>query len=140
MAESVRRIPQAGAFYLQSRVQPVIYAPPMSSADEIVARFPEYDPTEASIGCTLPRLVTDLTRPLTSQAAWRIRRTIVQARSALISMRLDEASRATVRLERLLSTCSESSHATHYANTLRMLQACLLAAADDLTAAREVLT
>jgi ATP/maltotriose-dependent transcriptional regulator MalT len=117
----------------------VIYAPVMSSADEIIARFADHETTQAPDGCVLPGLVTGATRTLTSEAAWRIRRTIVRARSALISMRLDEASRATVRLQRLLNTCNES-HATRYASTLRMLQACLLAAEDDLTAARDMLT
>ena len=117
----------------------MIYAPVMSSADEIIARFADHETTQAPDGCVLPGLVTGATRTLTSEAAWGIRRTIVRARSALISMRLDEASRATVRLQRLLNTCNES-HATRYASTLRMLQACLLAAEDDLTAARDMLT
>jgi LuxR family transcriptional regulator, maltose regulon positive regulatory protein len=117
----------------------VIYAPVMSSADEIIARFADHDTTQAPDGCVLPGLVNGATCALTSEAAWGIRRTIVRARSALISMRLDEASKATVRLQRLLNTCSES-HATRYASTLRMLQACLLAAKDDLTAARDMLT
>jgi tetratricopeptide (TPR) repeat protein len=137
-ASAAGRIAQAGACYLQARSQRVIYAAVMSSADEIIARSADHDTTQAPDRYVVSDLVIGATRALTPHAAWEIRRTIVRARAALLSMRLDEASRAIVRLQRLLSTCTQQ-HASRYANALRILQASLLAAKDDLTAARDML-
>jgi LuxR family maltose regulon positive regulatory protein len=73
-----------------------------------------------------------------SEDTWAIRRAIVRARSALIGMRLDEASRATVQIKRLLSNRS-ASYSGRYACTLSVLEASIHAAEDDLSAARRVL-
>jgi LuxR family maltose regulon positive regulatory protein len=55
-----------------------------------------------------------------------------------MSMRIDDATRATVQLKRLLSNRS-GSHFFHYACTLRILEASILAAEDDLSASRAAL-
>ena len=73
-----------------------------------------------------------------SIGTWAIRRAIVRARSALINMRLDEASKATSQLSRLLSN-RENSRRDRYVFALRILQASLLAAGDQLAAARTML-
>jgi ATP/maltotriose-dependent transcriptional regulator MalT len=73
-----------------------------------------------------------------SAGTWAIRRAIVRARTALITMRLDEASKGTSQLSRLLSN-RESSRHDRYGLTLRILQASLLAAGDHLGAARSML-
>ena len=74
----------------------------------------------------------------TRQNTWGIRRAIVRARSALIGMRLDDASKATAQLKRLLSNRS-GSYYFRYACTLRILEASILAAEDDFSASRSVL-
>ena len=73
-----------------------------------------------------------------SQGTWEIRRAIVRARSALISMRLEEAWRATAELKRLLSQRGDP-HFARYVFALRILEACILAAGDDFSAARNLL-
>jgi LuxR family maltose regulon positive regulatory protein len=69
---------------------------------------------------------------------WTIRRAIVRARSALIGMRLEEASGATARIRRLLSNRS-APLAGRYGATLRVFEACIHAAEDDFSGARRVL-
>jgi LuxR family transcriptional regulator, maltose regulon positive regulatory protein len=66
---------------------------------------------------------------------WKVRRAIVRARSAFIGMRLEDASRATEELRRLLSI-SSGSHLSRYVYALRTLDAVLLAAGNDLSASR----
>jgi DNA-binding CsgD family transcriptional regulator/tetratricopeptide (TPR) repeat protein len=127
-----------GAFNLQARLRPVIYAAAMSSADEAIALFGEQD-----IGQTPDRFValfpaTRGSQAYSSQDTWAVRRAIVRARSALINMRLDDASRATAQLKRLLSNRS-GSHSSRYARALRILEASILAAQDDFSASRSVL-
>jgi LuxR family maltose regulon positive regulatory protein len=73
-----------------------------------------------------------------SKGTWAVRRAIARARSALITMRLDEASKATSQLRRLLSY-PETARRDRYVPTLRILEAALHAAADQLEAARTVL-
>jgi LuxR family transcriptional regulator, maltose regulon positive regulatory protein len=73
-----------------------------------------------------------------SEDTWAVRRTIVRARSALISMRLDDASRATAQLKQLLSNRSDS-YFFRYANALRILEASILAAEDNFSASRGAL-
>jgi LuxR family transcriptional regulator, maltose regulon positive regulatory protein len=53
-------------------------------------------------------------------------------------MRLDDASRATAQLKRLLSNRS-GSYISHFATALRILEASILAAEDDCSASRNVL-
>jgi ATP/maltotriose-dependent transcriptional regulator MalT len=73
-----------------------------------------------------------------SEDTWAVRRAIVRARSALISMRLDDASRATAQLKNLLSS-RNGSYFARYARALRILEASILAAGDDFSAARAAL-
>jgi ATP/maltotriose-dependent transcriptional regulator MalT len=75
---------------------------------------------------------------VSSEDTWGIRRSIVRARAALTCMRLEDASRATAQLERLLSNRSEPSF-TRFAYALRILEASIRLAEDDLSAARNVL-
>jgi ATP/maltotriose-dependent transcriptional regulator MalT len=75
------------------------------------------------------------TRELTLVGTRAIRRAIARARSALITMRLEEASKATRQLRRLLSD-HENRRCDRYLCALRTLEASLHTAADHLTAAR----
>jgi LuxR family transcriptional regulator, maltose regulon positive regulatory protein len=117
----------------------VIYAAIMSSTKAAISLFAEQD-----IGSTPDCSVVQFTATRTSQlhssdVTWAIRRTIVQARSALISMRLDDASRAAAQLKRLLSHRS-GSYYFRFAYALRIIEASILAAADDFAASRSLLT
>jgi LuxR family transcriptional regulator, maltose regulon positive regulatory protein len=73
-----------------------------------------------------------------SAGTWAIRRAIVRARSALLAMRLDEASKATSQLGRLLCRHENSKRDRHVLSH-RLLEALLHAAADRLAAAHTVL-
>ena len=73
-----------------------------------------------------------------SEDTWAVRRAIVRARSALISMCLDDASRETAQLKNLLSSRS-GSYFGRYARPLRILEASILAARDDFSASRAAL-
>jgi LuxR family transcriptional regulator, maltose regulon positive regulatory protein len=73
-----------------------------------------------------------------SRGSWPIRLAIVRARSALIGMRLDEASRAIAQLKCLLSNRS-TLYSGRYACALSVLEASIHAATDDFSAARRVL-
>jgi LuxR family maltose regulon positive regulatory protein len=109
----------------------------MSTAEAALARFPEQD-----VGQTSDRSIALFpairANRVLSADTWAVRRTIVRARSALISMRLDDASRATAQLRRLLSDRS-SSYFFRLACTVRMLEASILAAEDDCSASRSLL-
>jgi hypothetical protein len=125
------------AFDLQAPVRLMIYAETMSSAEVAIA-FAEQD-----IGQTIDRSVVPLPATRDSQAhspddTWAVRRAIVRARSALISMRLDDASRATAQLKRLLGNRS-GSYFFRYARALWILEGSILAAKDGLSASRSVL-
>jgi LuxR family maltose regulon positive regulatory protein len=74
-----------------------------------------------------------------SEDTWAVRRAIVRARSALINMRLDDAARATAQLKRLLSNCS-GWYFFRFECALRILEASVLAAEDDFSTARSLLT
>jgi LuxR family maltose regulon positive regulatory protein len=126
------------AFNLQARLRLVIYAASMSSAEAAIVLFADQD-----IGKTLHRSVllfppTCLSHAYSSDDTWAVRRAIVRVRSALIRMRLDDASRATAQLKRLLSDRS-TSYFFRYARALRILEASILAAEDDFSASRSVL-
>jgi ATP/maltotriose-dependent transcriptional regulator MalT len=86
----------------------------------------------------VPFPATRVGRPRSSGGTWEFRRAIVRARSALIGMRLEDASRATAQLKRLLSTRREP-HFARYARALQILEASVLAAEDDFSAARSML-
>jgi ATP/maltotriose-dependent transcriptional regulator MalT len=68
-----------------------------------------------------------------AEDTWAVRRTIVRARSALLSMRLDDASRATAHLKDLLNN-RNGSYFFRYECALRILEASILAAEDDFSA------
>jgi LuxR family maltose regulon positive regulatory protein len=78
------------------------------------------------------------TRGHSSRGTWAIRREIVRARCALMSMQLREASKSTALVGRLLSERGKSRCA-RYARALGMLEASILVAEDDLSAARNML-
>jgi LuxR family transcriptional regulator, maltose regulon positive regulatory protein len=73
-----------------------------------------------------------------SEGAWAIRRAIARARSALVTMRLDEASKATNQVGRLLSHQGQSWR-KRYAATHRLLEASLQVAADQHATAHTLL-
>ena len=83
-------------------------------------------------------LSIDCSRGRSPDGSWAIRRALVRARSALLRARLDEASKAIAQLNRLLSGCPRSDHALYF-RSVRILQACRLAASDDFVAARDAL-
>jgi ATP/maltotriose-dependent transcriptional regulator MalT len=110
----------------------------MSNAEAATALF-----TEQAIGQTPDHSEMLLPAFRGSQAhspeeTWAVRRAIVMARSALIGMRLDDASRATTQLKRLLNNRS-GSYSSRYVYALRILEASILAAEDDFSASRSVL-
>jgi LuxR family maltose regulon positive regulatory protein len=110
----------------------------MSSADQAISLcadgYADLTPDFSMPACFGTR------RPRThlSEVSWAIRRAIVRARAALIGMRLDEASRATAQIKRLLTQHS-TSYFGRYAFTLSVLEASIHAAEDDFSAARRVL-
>jgi DNA-binding CsgD family transcriptional regulator len=77
-------------------------------------------------------------RVRSSEDSWAFRRTIVRARSALISMRLDDATRATAQLKRLLSNRG-NAYLSRFTFALRILEAAILAAEDEFSASRSLL-
>jgi LuxR family transcriptional regulator, maltose regulon positive regulatory protein len=110
----------------------------MSSAETAISLFADQDIGQAP-DCSVVRFpATRASQPRLSEHTWAIRRAIVQARSALIGMRLDDASRATTQLRRLLSN-RRGSNFSRFARVLRIIEATLLAANDDLLASRSVL-
>jgi LuxR family maltose regulon positive regulatory protein len=135
---SIRRIEQAGAFYLQARGWLVVYAADMSIVDEAIALFADQDVGQAADTSVVlcGAMAGNRVRP--AQGTWQVRRSIVRARSALTNMRLDEAARATAQLKRLLSNRSDA-YGARYACALEVLEASMLAAVDDLPAARRKL-
>ena len=102
----------------------------MSHADHAMA--PSSHLSYGSDDSTLAYLST---RGHSSRNTWGIRREIVRARAALLSMQLHDASKSTALVRRLLSSHGKSSYA-RYERVLRMLEACMLVAQDDLAAAR----
>jgi ATP/maltotriose-dependent transcriptional regulator MalT len=73
-----------------------------------------------------------------SVETWPVRRAIVRARSSLINMRLDAASRATAQLKDLLRN-RNGPYFARYACALRILEASILAAEDDFSTSRDAL-
>ena len=124
--------------YLQARRPLSIYAATMSTADGATARLADHDAGQTPDGSVVSCPARRVSQTHSSQGAWEIRRAIVRARSALISMRLEEAWRATAELKRLLSQRGDP-HFARYVFALRILEACILAAGDDFSAARNVL-
>jgi LuxR family maltose regulon positive regulatory protein len=85
-----------------------------------------------------PALTYITTHTLPPGETWRIRREIVRAGRAIMSMHLQEAPKSISLARRLLCKCEKSRYA-RYDRTLRMLEAFILVAEDDLSAARRVL-
>jgi DNA-binding CsgD family transcriptional regulator/tetratricopeptide (TPR) repeat protein len=127
-----------GALNLQARLQLVIYAATMSNAEAAIARFTEQDIAQTPDRSVVPFPAIRRSQGHSSEDTWAVRRAIVRARSALISMRLDDASRATAQLKRLLSNRS-GSYIFRYACAPRILEASILAAEGDFSASRSVL-
>jgi len=127
-----------GALNLQAHLCLVIYAATMSSAEPAIELFAELD-TGQTPDCSVVLFpATRGSQAHSSADTWAVRRAIVRARSALLSMRLDDASKATAQLKRLLSNRG-NSYFFRYACALRTLEASILAAEDDFSAARSVL-
>src|SRR5579863_2973296 len=127
-----------GAFNLQARLQLVIYAPVMSNAEASIALYSEQDIGQTP-DCSVVLFPANRGSHVHSTAdTWAIRRAIVRARSALIHMRLDDATRATTQLKRLLGNRG-GSHFFRFACAQRTLEASILAAEGDFSASRTVL-
>jgi hypothetical protein len=127
-----------GAFNLQARLQLVIYAPVMSNAEASIALYSEQDIGQTPDCSVVLFPATRGSQVHSAADTWAIRRAIVRARAALINMRLDDASRATTQLKRLLSDRG-GSHFFRFACALRTLEASILAAEGDFSASRNVL-
>jgi LuxR family transcriptional regulator, maltose regulon positive regulatory protein len=110
----------------------------MSSADESIALFTEPDGPQTP-ECFVLYPATCNRRAAAAEDTWSIRRAIVRARSALSSMRLDDASRVIAHLRRLLSHRADA-YCSRYMYALRILEASVLSAQDDFSGARSVLT
>ena len=126
------------ALNLQARLRFVIYALLMSNSEAATALFTELDLGHSPERSVVPFPGAYAADVCSSEATWAVRRVIVRGRSALINMRLDDASRATAQLKRLLSNRS-GAHFSRYACALRTLEASILAADDDFLASLTVL-
>jgi LuxR family maltose regulon positive regulatory protein len=116
----------------------VIYASIMSNADSAIAMFADPGLEQTPDRTVLLFPATRGSHAHASENTWTVRRAIVRARSALVSMRLDDASRATAQLKRLLSNRSGSCFC-RFVCSLRILEASILAAEGDFSASRSVL-
>jgi DNA-binding CsgD family transcriptional regulator len=85
-----------------------------------------------------PSLTYVTTLALPPGEGFRIRREVVRAGRAIMGMQLQEASRSIALVRRLLCKCDKSRY-TRYSRILRTLEAFILVAEDDLSAARSVL-
>jgi LuxR family maltose regulon positive regulatory protein len=127
-----------GALNLQALLRFVIYAAAMSNAEAALALFSELDVGQAPDRSVEPFPAICASQAHSSEATWAVRQAIVRARSALINMRLEDASRATAQLKRLLSNRS-GSYVSRYACAVRTLEASILAAEDDYSGSRTML-
>jgi ATP/maltotriose-dependent transcriptional regulator MalT len=110
----------------------------MTALDEAVAVPIDQTAGTAADWSELPMLAISRSGAPPSVATREIRRAIVQARSALAALRLDEASRALNHLSLLLSARGHSKP-IRFGFALRILQACLLVAGDQCAEARHLL-
>ena len=113
----------------------------MSSLDQAVAEPIDQTAQVAADWSQLPMpaIVRAGTPRSVSVTDWEVRRALVRARSALIALRLDEASRALTRVNLLLSARGGGSKPIRYGFALRILQAWLFAAGDQFADARRLL-
>lgn len=110
----------------------MLHALVMTTADDAVASYAGHGALE---GLELRDLWSVVGAAPSSGRVARVRRSIAGARAALLAMRLDEDASTTSQLRRMLR---DRVHPTlgGYEAAVRMLQACVLAAADDFLAAR----
>jgi LuxR family maltose regulon positive regulatory protein len=110
----------------------------MSPLDQTRALSFDHRAAEMPDWCATPcPPVADSCAP-SSAGTWGILRLIARAHSALIALRLDEASKAASHLSRVLSN-HENLRRDRDVFALRIVQAALLAAGDELAAARAIL-
>ena len=112
----------------------------MSSLDEAVA-VPIDQTVQIAADWSqllMPAVDRSGTSPSVSVTHWQVRRALVRARSALIALRLDEASRALARVNLLLSARGLAKP-MRLVFAFRMLQACLFAAGDQFADAHRLL-
>jgi hypothetical protein len=101
----------------------------MSSAEAAIALFAEQDIGQTPDRSVLLFPATRGSQAHSSEGTRAVRRAIVRAALRSSAMRLDDASKATAQLKRLLSHRSGSSFFAAWA--LRILEASILAAEDD---------
>jgi DNA-binding CsgD family transcriptional regulator len=106
----------------------------MTIADAAVAPYAGHGALE---GPDLRDLFAGAAPLYTSGRVAKVRRSIAGARATLLAMRLDEDAGTTSQLRRMLR---DRAHPTlgGYEAAVRLLQACVLAAADDFVAARRI--
>lgn len=85
-----------------------------------------------------PALSYSTTPSIPPGQSWRIRREIARAGRAIMNMQLQEAPRSIALARRLLGKCDKTRYA-RYSQILRMLEALILVAEDDLCGAQSVL-
>src|SRR5690349_4588375 len=111
----------------------MLHVPLMTTADAAVASYPGHGVSEGQDLRDLRSVVG--AAPLYSPGrVATVRRSIAGARATLLAMRLDEDASTTSQLRRMLR---DRAHPTlgGYEAAVRVLQACVLAAADDFVAA-----
>jgi len=110
------------------------HVPAMTTTDQTVASYAGHGALESPDLRDLWSVVSTTPTYSAGRDA-TVRRSIAGARAALQAMRLDEDASATSQLRRMLR---ERPHPTlgGWEAAVRMLQACVLAAADDFVAAR----
>ena len=114
----------------------MLHALVMTTADAAVASYAGHGALEGPDLRDL-RSVVGAAPIYTSCRVATVRRSIAGARATLVAMRLDEDASTTSQLRRMLR---DRAHPTlgGYEAAARMLQACVLAAADELGAARRI--
>ena len=114
----------------------MLHALLMTTSDAAVRSYTDYGVLEGPNLCD-SRSVVGAARIGASGRVARVRRSIAGARATLLAMRLDEDATTTEQLRRMLR---DRAHPTlgSWEATVRMLQACVLAAADDFVAARRI--
>jgi DNA-binding CsgD family transcriptional regulator len=132
MQKAGRRFAQMIEFNLQAAAPLVLYALSMSDGYQALGPVGTIDFGTTSPACNHAPACTCI------PGTWSIRRAVVRARRALLNMQLHEASKATAQLRRSIGALPQSVSAP-YAHALRLLEAFVLVAEDDLTTARGVL-
>jgi LuxR family maltose regulon positive regulatory protein len=111
----------------------------MSPLDQTPASTLDHSAVIAPDWTVIPDRPAEDPRPPATTGTWAVRRAIARARAALVAMRLEEASKAIGQLNRLLCPLARARR-ERYLPTLRILEASLHAASDELVAARKLLT